>query len=41
MKLEGYEGNPIGADEWGNIKTRSITRAEMNNASDQEKAYAW
>ena len=41
MKLEGYEGNPIGADEWGNIKARAITRSEMNDASAQGKAFAW
>jgi len=41
MKLEGYSGNPVDVDEWGNIKTRSIMRQEMNDANDQEKSYSW
>lgn len=41
MKLEGYNGNPVGADDWGNILTRSIMRQEMNDANDQEKSFTW
>lgn len=33
--------NTMGVDDFGNALTRSITRAELNNASDQEKAFSW
>lgn len=41
MILYGSNGNPVDADEHGNLKTRSIIRHEINDACSQEKAYSW
>lgn len=41
MILYGANKNPIDADIHGNVKTRSIVRSELNDASFQKKAYSW
>lgn len=40
MIIYGSNKNPVDADEFGNLKTRSITRAEVNDSSNQEKMYS-
>lgn len=41
MIIYGANSKPVDADSFGNLKTRSIVRPEINDAADQHKAYAW